>query len=224
MHIAVCMIRVYLNVMGFLFMMLLSYLNAHFITLEELSSVTNIDLNEIRHYQTERLMPLASYNLDVELKCNSFFGEHSEKGVTEYYAKGYVSWLSIVHSLRNKECVFDEFTRRYLKTISTLKDVTCDSGCSGLSEIITEKWEHFLQGTYGVCTKTGLPEDIASKGIAVSQIEELLGHEELNSSEIKRLEYFVNLLDSVSSPFAPHERLKSSRHRLVNEVRRKYKL
>ncbi|WP_241210137.1 DUF6058 family natural product biosynthesis protein [Vibrio splendidus] len=33
-----------------------------------------------------------------------------------------------------------------------------------------------------------------------------------------------NLLDSVSSLFAPHEKLKSSRHRLVDEVRCKYKL
>ncbi|HHC6670918.1 TPA: DUF6058 family natural product biosynthesis protein [Vibrio parahaemolyticus] len=31
-------------------------------------------------------------------------------------------------------------------------------------------------------------------------------------------------MDNASSPFAPHERLNSSRHRLVNEVRQKYKL
>ncbi|MFC3646483.1 DUF6058 family natural product biosynthesis protein [Planctobacterium marinum] len=34
----------------------------------------------------------------------------------------------------------------------------------------------------------------------------------------------VNLLDKSSSLFAPHERLSSSRFRLVNETRCKYKL
>ncbi|MDN3612581.1 DUF6058 family natural product biosynthesis protein [Vibrio ostreicida] len=205
-------------------MMLVNYLNANFITLEELSSVTNIDQKEIRYYQTERLMPLASYNLNVALDCSSFTGTHNEKYVLEYYARGYISWLSIVHTLKCKGRVFEEFSNRYSKAISVLKGATCEVENSGLNETIMEDWEHFLQGTYGLCTKTGLPEDIAAKGFAVDQIKALLEREVLNSNEIKRLEYFVNLLDSASSSFAPHERLDSSRHRLVNEVRRKYKL
>ncbi|HCH1624620.1 TPA: hypothetical protein NKQ41_004692, partial [Vibrio parahaemolyticus] len=48
-------------------MMLVNYLNENFITLEELASVTKIDQQEIRAYQTEKLMPLASYKLDVAL-------------------------------------------------------------------------------------------------------------------------------------------------------------
>ncbi|HCG7288823.1 TPA: hypothetical protein NJ359_004415, partial [Vibrio parahaemolyticus] len=55
-------------------MMLVNYLNENFITLEELASVTKIDQQEIRAYQTEKLMPLASYKLDVVLNCSSFTG------------------------------------------------------------------------------------------------------------------------------------------------------
>ncbi|TOM85193.1 DUF6058 family natural product biosynthesis protein, partial [Vibrio parahaemolyticus] len=110
------------------------------------------------------------------------------------------------------------------RALSVLKGSKCEVATPGLNEIIMEDWEHFLQGTYGLCTQTGLPEDIAAKGFAVEQIKALLERDVLDSNEIKRLEYFVNLLDNASSPFAPHERLNSSRHRLVNEVRRKYKL
>lgn len=42
--------------------------------------------------------------------------------------------------------------------------------------------------------------------------------------DLKALEDAVNLLDEASALFAPHERLKSSRHRLVNEIRQKFKL
>ncbi|TOP19863.1 hypothetical protein CGH21_22860, partial [Vibrio parahaemolyticus] len=175
-------------------------------------------------YQTEKLMPLASYKLDVALNCSSFTGTHSENYVMEYYAKGYISWLSTVHTLKSEERVFEEFSNRYSRALSVLKGSKCEVATPGVHEIIMEDWEHFLQGTYGLCTQTGLPEDIAAKGFAVEQIKALLERDVLDSNEIKRLEYFVNLLDNASSPFAPHERLNSSRHRLVNEVRRKYKL
>ncbi|MDF4851795.1 DUF6058 family natural product biosynthesis protein [Vibrio parahaemolyticus] len=205
-------------------MMLVNYLNENFITLEELAIVTKIDQQDIRAYQTEKLMPLASYKLDVALNCSSFTGTHSENYVMEYYAKGYISWLSTVHTLKSEERVFEEFSNRYSRALSVLKGSKCEVATPGLNEIIMEDWEHFLQGTYGLCTQTGLPEDIAAKGFAVEQIKALLERDVLDSNEIKRLEYFVNLLDNASSPFAPHERLNSSRHRLVNEVRRKYKL
>lgn len=205
-------------------MMLVNYLNENFITLEELVSVTKIDEHEIRGYQTNKLMPLASYKLDVAISCGSFTGTHSEKYVLEYYAKGYVSWLSTVHTLKSKKHIFKEFSNRYRNALSVFNGAKCEVKNSSLDEIIMEDWEHFLQGTYGLCTQTGLPEDIAAKGFAVNQIKALLEREVLDSNQIKRLEYFVNLLDSASSPFAPHERLNSSRHRLVNEVRRKYKL
>jgi hypothetical protein len=75
-----------------------------------------------------------------------------------------------------------------------------------------------------LCTKSGLPEDIAAKELAVIEINELLALNELSLDELEKLTLAVNLLDSASSFFAPHERLRSSRHSLVNEIRRKYKL
>jgi hypothetical protein len=75
-----------------------------------------------------------------------------------------------------------------------------------------------------LCTKSGLPEDIAAKEFSILEINELSEIGELSTEQTNKLTIAVNLLDSASSLFAPHERLKSSRHRLVNEIRRKYKL
>ncbi len=85
-----------------------------------------------------------------------------------------------------------------------------------LNQHIKEEWSHFINGVYGLYTKSGLPEDIAAK-----ELSEL---NELTSDEMTKLTLAVNLLDKASSLFAPHERLRSSRHRLVNETRRKYRL
>jgi len=57
--------------------------------------------------------------------------------------------------------------------------------------------------------------------IIITELSEL---NELTSDEMTKLTLAVNLLDKASSLFAPHERLRSSRNRLVNETRRKYKL
>ncbi len=93
----------------------------------------------------------------------------------------------------------------------------------GLEQHIKEEWQHFLEGTYGLCTKSGLPEDIAAKEIAIYQINEILEQDE-NKRDIETLTKAVDLLDNASSLFSPHERLRSSRHRLVDEVRRQHKL
>ncbi len=58
-------------------------------------------------------MPLASYKLDISVNCESFTGKHNERQSLEYYAKGYVSWLSTVHSLKSEKWAFTEFSNRY---------------------------------------------------------------------------------------------------------------
>jgi hypothetical protein len=64
----------------------------------------------------------------------------------------------------------------------------------------------------------------AAKEFAITQINELTEHASLSSDEVGKLQTAVNLLDTANSAFAAPERLKSSRQRLVNEVRRLYQL
>jgi len=89
---------------------------------------------------------------------------------------------------------------------------------SEIDASIKEAWGHFIQGTYGLCTKSGLPEDIAEKAVAIFEINRLTESDELSQAALTALEKAVNLLDKSSALFAPHERLRSSRHRLVNEL------
>lgn len=209
-------------------MELIKYLNKHFFTKQELLDITKITEQDLSKYQEDGLMPKCSYRLSLNLRCGSFFGLHDDELEVEYYAKGYSSWLAIIQSLDSTEAVYSVFVNRYKIAVESFKDQGCFSAhskvTSGIDEHIKEEWSHFLNGTYGLCTKSGLPEDIAAKELSILVINELSEQNELSPEQLKKLSLAVVLLDSASSLFAPHERLKSSSHRLVNEVRRQFQL
>jgi len=173
-------------------------------------------------------MPHCSYKLNLAMQSDSFFGLHNENQVIEYYAKGYVSWLTRIENCESSSDAFLIFEQRYKKAINELKEQGHTSTDPKLTLNITnhikEEWTHFLAGIYGLCTQSGLPEDIAAKELSIIEINELTALGDLTLEQINKLTQAVNLLDKASSSFAPHERLRSSRHRLVDEVRRQYKL
>lgn len=209
-------------------MELIKYLNDKFFTKQELLEISKVSERDFSKYQENRVMPTCSYKLCLNLESDSFFGLHKSEQEIEYYAKGYASWLAIIQSVDSMDVVYSIFVKRYKAAIEYLRDKGHSSGSvklnSELDDHIEQEWKYFLDGVYGLCTKSGLPEDIAAKEFSIIEINELLELNELDKEQLENLALAVNLLDSVSSLFAPHERLQSSRHRLVNEVRRKYRL
>lgn len=207
---------------------LINYLNHHFYPKHTLLSHAGITEAELIDLQEKQLMPACSYRLDLKYSCDSFFGEHTKQQVIDYYSKGYASWLGMLSSIDEPAKVYEIFAQRYQQTIKQLNltghRVQDPKLNENLDCHIKSEWGYFLDGTYGLCTQSGLPEDIAAKEIAITEIKEIIISEKLNEDELIRLERAVNLLDTSSSSFAPHERLDSSRHRLVDEVRRQYKL
>lgn len=209
-------------------MEIITYLNQYFLTTNELLSVSKVTEQELQNYQEKLLVPRPSYTLRLSLTSDSFFGVHSEKQEIDYYSKGYPSWLATIKVLETKESVFNAFRRRYIEAMHKAYDrvviKTAIRNTEALDRHIESEWSHFLSGTYGLCTKSGLPEDIAAKEVAIKEIETLCIIDELSNEQLSKLTAVVNLLDEVSAQFAPHERSRSSRERLVNKVRRKYNL
>lgn len=209
-------------------MELISYLNTHFFTKQQLLDISKVTEQTLLTYQTKGVMPKCSYKLKLNLSSDSFFGVHHEEQEVEYYAKGYASWLAIIQSLNTHDAIYSVFVERYKSAIVSLKK---QGHCSNHPKVTAEldnhiknEWGHFIAGIYGLCTQSGLPEDIAAKELAILEINALAELNVLTDKQLDKLILAVNLLDAASSPFAPHERRQSSRQRLVNEVRRKYKL
>jgi len=208
-------------------MKLINYLNDNFYTKHDLLKLSSISSKELLNLQTAHVMPTCSYKLSHSIRCHSFFGEHDHEEETEYYAKGYVEWLEIIKG-SSSDNLFSIFSKRYQDQINQLRKrgFKCEHEKlnSKLNEHIKSEWQYFLSGTYGLCTQSGLPEDIASKELAITEIKRLINIERLSTVQLKELNDVVNLLDRSSALFAPHERLKSSRYRLIDQVREKYQL
>ncbi len=206
---------------------LINYLNENYYTKQQLLDLAKISEAELFYFQEKRVMPTCSYKLSLNYSSDSFFGEFNNQSEIEYYAKGYLSWIGMLKVTTNLQDILPIFAQRYAKSISELKNsghVSTDAKVNSKLDLhIEAEWGHFLDGIYGLCTKSGLPEDIAGKELAVLQISEILALDKAKI-DLEQLTKAVNLLDKSSSMFAPHERLKSSRHRLIDEVRREYKL
>lgn len=195
-------------------MELIRYLESNYYTEEQLLAAGGIDAACLAELQTRALMPQPSYALRVDLACDSYFGAHAEQACVRYYAKGYAQWIGTVRALAREDDGFRVFSQRYLARLEAL-------GGAAHQPDLQQEWRHFLSGTYGLCTRSGLPEDIAAKELAVAAIDRLSagGVAALSSGEREQLAAAIDLLDLASSQFAPHERTRSSRHRLIDQLR-----
>ena len=208
-------------------MELIRYLNEHFLTREQLLAHCAIRADELRRWQACCMMPRASYRLSLDIICASFFGEHREQQVIEYYAREYVSWVGMLRQIDSEQEAYAVFARRYRTRLDELAASGMTyPGSFATDEHIAAEWNHFLDGTYGLCTMTGLPEEIAAKEVAIAAIRKLDADRDRPQGDAnrKRLRKAVDLLDEASSPFAPHEVARSSRRRYVDEMRRAHGL
>lgn len=205
-------------------MNLIDYLKQHFLTREQLLAHTGIDEDRLNEWQALGMMPRPSYHLRLDLACDSFFGRHEEQHTVAWYAQGYVAWAGMLAALDGPRQAYETFAQRYRRRLAQLavdKRLTYPQALADDAHIETE-WRHFLDGTYGLCTRSGLPEDIAAKEAAIVLIRALTeagARQQLNEEERRQLAAAVELLDRVSSPFAPHEVERSSRRRYVDTVR-----
>lgn len=206
---------------------LIDYLRTHFLTAPQLLQCGGIDAHALGALQQRRVMPLPSYRLAIDARCVSFFGVHDEQLATDYYPTGSPAWLASLGSLTTGEQARQHFARRYCARLASLPGAGLPAIADRLMSDahIDSEWQHFLAGTYGVCTRSGSPEDIAAKEAAIVTIRHITADGgQVDAARRDQLRAAVDLLDAVSAPFAPHEVARSSRHRYVDQVRAAFEL
>lgn len=198
---------------------LIDYLSRHFLSEAQLLAAAGIDAPILQDLQARRMAPLPAYRLRLAAHCDSFFGPHEEEHALHFYATGTPAWLAAVANLAGEHAAFEAFARRHQARLHEL--------APGAGADVAAAWANFLDGTYGLCTRSGLPEEIAAKEWAAGMIEAIIAQgvaDAADEHELAMLRHAVDTLDAASSAFAPHERERSSRRRLVDVVRERYRL
>ena len=205
-------------------MELIAYLDTHFLTRARLLDAAGIDAGRLDALIAQERMPHPSYRLKWDVTCTSYFGAHEDGARVDYFARGYVAWIGTLPAAPDD--AFDVFARRYRAALAALPLRALDPRPDAGSDAhLRAEWRDFLAGTYGLCTRSGLPEDIAAKELATRVIDALTAaRPPLAAADLATLRAATDLLDAASSPFAPHERARSSRRRLVDDVRAAYGL
>jgi Family of unknown function (DUF6058) len=177
-----------------------AYATSGFVELEDLCRSRSRDVDEVRGWIADGLVPEPTYVLpDGRLMVPS-------------------DLLDLVDDAGRIENVRAEFVRRLAQAADAARSVHDPE----------EEWNAYLSGAYGACLRRVSPETIVEKTSLMRWIEELLAAPRPEAADwIAALKRSVDCLDELERPFAPHyDRLRfggpSSRDRLITAVRDRY--
>ncbi|WP_053077488.1 DUF6058 family natural product biosynthesis protein [Chromobacterium sp. LK11] len=198
---------------------LLDYLRAHFLAEPELLARSGVSLETLRGWQRAGAAPWPSYRLTLAGEAASCMGVAALSAESAWYPRGMLCWLGQALAWDgDPERLRAGFEREWRAGLAALELPPAEAD-------LPAAWRDFLAGGYGVCTRDGLPAQIAQKEALVSLIDALTERQSrsgLEPAQRERLARAVAWLDAVAAPFAPHERAASSSARCVELTRRLY--
>lgn len=215
------------------------YILENFMPIEQIALLSNLAEEQLHAMIAARCLPGPAYEVTGIYRIQSVFGEHEEQKVRAYYPASHVARArTLARSNIPYELLATELEQAFLSHyVSALEGMKANEfglahlfdkhgrvGGKGAEQFLAEEFQHYLTGTYGLCTRNNTVEEIATKEIMIAKIKHLTQQFEQGScAELpERLAEAVEALDKVSAPFAPHERERSSRGAYIDEVRAKY--
>ncbi len=222
---------------------LASYLKERFFNLEQLAAACGASPQEIEDLIGQKLVPGPTYVVSDQVKISSkLFGEMEAKGATpgSYFHPSSVVWVGVANEILRhyqgeaaKKELERRFAERFCAALSILNetcwrlgDCFCDSGspiASGLKVRSDSTWTHFLQGTWGMCVANPVSEAaIAEKSVLQEKLIDLSDNGarvEYSEAESEILNTVIDSYEAVSMPFSPAEYERTSRKRLIDDLR-----
>lgn len=215
--------------------MLLNYLYTYYYEHREFCEKANIDAAKLAKLEAANLVPKPSYIVKNKLAVKSFVAEHVEQQEYCFYLKGQVAWLAQIADLK---ITTENAARHYFETqynaaidrfiLSNLgeKIVKIYPQSEWKLSDYAETWRHFTDGTYGLCTRTGLPNEIFLKHIYIRFIEFVTAANRPSEIDAELKSLLLAVVDdldvNVESDFALHEVAQSSRQRCIIDIRKNY--
>jgi len=206
------------------------YIAANFMTLTALAEHCSCSTDSVLTWISQECLPGPSYTVSSSHEIHSFFGTRSTvAGRHQYFPLSHIDLvarlqrLGVDHEASSiRDLLRSEFVMEYSTSIKAQSAWTHGLfDAQELPRLAEQEWHHWLNGTYGLCTKRSTAADIAIKEACVRELQHLVGDGvdiSLNDQQLRRVSRAVAKLDDVSAEFAPDEYNDSSRRRWIDDV------
>jgi len=204
-------------------MSLTTYLRDHFVDKATLATLSKISIDRLDHLIAVKAIPSASYTCDGRSISSFVFGETpiKESLAGEYYRPEYARWIGIAHHAQpgsERSAVLSELE----KELRISLEVHCNTE-EAIAAKVQSYLPYFFNGTFGLCVadpSTGA--GIVRKEMLQEKLVELTANGTLASPANCSKEELLKLIDEYADsamPFSPAEYERSSRKRLVDDLR-----
>jgi Family of unknown function (DUF6058) len=218
-----------------------SYLAKHYLEEKQFADICGISTAVLSALIAKQLIPEPSYRVSKNSTVYSYvFGEMDAPGAKagEYFHPVNHAWVLLAQSSEfdnassllkarfsdNFQSALAEFNQNLFR----LNDSFTDDGKPIIEGLIARSetaWEHFLKGTFGLCIANPVSEyEIARKEILqekLSALSESGLKASFTSEEVSTLLTLIKEYEMASMPFSPIEYSRSSRKRLVEDLRKR---
>ena len=212
-----------------------AYLDQHYCSADGVADRCGIEPAELERLLDDGLVPRPSYTVTPDKIVSAAFGDLPRDGAApgRYFAPSQTAWVARAQQAGQAmkgdfrtamEAALAEADRAILR----LEDAFDDDGTrlSGLDARLDNMWANFINGVFALCVANADTEAaIARKEILQEKLSAVTADgtriDGLARGELTQL---VDAYAAAAMPFAPAEFPRSSRKRLVDDVRAKLAL
>lgn len=224
------------------------YLDQYYLHHTRFAECCGLRVADIEQLMTAQLIPAPSYTVSDIGQCRSVvFGELGDPNLGlelksgTYFHPALVAWTKYAFNILSKHGdeqakrivnarFYEEFTLALaIENHGTYRLPDCfdDAGIAipaGIEQRINTNWQHFVNGVFSLCVAK--PDSIANivhKEILQEKLTALSGNGKRTNYKGENLSALHQLIDDYANsamPFSPIEFPKSSRKRLVDDVRK----
>jgi Family of unknown function (DUF6058) len=219
------------------------YLARHYLNAEQFAAACDIAADELEDLIRRELIPAPSYIVSDGALQSYVFGSMPARGSIpgQYFHPAMAVWVARArHDLamqgvdsaasRTRHMFEREFATALLQLNATLHrmpdafDASGEPMATGLTARLHSAWEHFIRGTSGLCVANPVSAlEIARKEVLQEKLSTVTNDGTKHTFADADLKLVHELIDSyaaASMPFSPIEYPRSSRKRLVDDLRR----
>jgi hypothetical protein len=223
------------------------YLDQHYLDQTQFAEHCGLRLQDIEALVAAELIPAPSYLVSDAQGCKSVvFGElldpdsNAELRIATYFHPAASAWTKHAFStLQNhgadetKEILRKLFAEEFAQALAIenrntyrLRDCFDETGAAiaaGIEQRVNSNWQHFLNGVFSLCVaKPDSITNIVHKEILQEKLSAISGNGKRVDYQGEDLAALKKLIDEYANsamPFSPLEYPRSSRKRLVEDLR-----